>query len=87
MDAFVTIVVGAVVGWLASILLRTGVGMGLLANVVVGIIGSFLGFMLAGALDLGASGTIGRWAVPVVGASLLIAQLTALGVFRRPALR
>jgi uncharacterized membrane protein YeaQ/YmgE (transglycosylase-associated protein family) len=87
MDAFVIIVVGGVVGWLASIVMRTDVEMGLLANVVVGVAGSLLGFMLAGALDIGANERIGRWAVSVVGAALLIAQLTALGVFRRSTLR
>jgi uncharacterized membrane protein YeaQ/YmgE (transglycosylase-associated protein family) len=87
MDAFVTIVVGGVVGSLASLVMRTDVEMGLPANVVVGMVGSFLGFLLAAALDMGAGGTIVRWTVPVVSAALLIAQLTALGVFRRPALR
>jgi uncharacterized membrane protein YeaQ/YmgE (transglycosylase-associated protein family) len=87
MDAFVTVAVGGVVGWLASIVMRSDVEMGLLANVVVGIVGSLLGSLLAGALDIGGNGTIGRWVVSVVGASLLIAQVTALGVFRRPALR
>ena len=87
MDLLVTIVIGGVVGWLASILMRTNGQMGLLANVIVGIIGSFVGFTLAGALNIGAAGAISRWIVSVVGASLLIALLTVLGVFRRPATR
>jgi uncharacterized membrane protein YeaQ/YmgE (transglycosylase-associated protein family) len=87
MDLLVTIVIGGVVGWLASILMKTDAQMGLVANVIVGVIGSFLGFALAGALNIGADGTIVRWVISVVGASLLIAMLSALGIFRRPATR
>ncbi len=87
MDVLVTIVAGGVVGWLASILMQKDAQMGLLANVVVGVVGSLVGFTLARALDIGADGTILRWTVSVVGASLLIAMISVLGVFRRPALR
>jgi uncharacterized membrane protein YeaQ/YmgE (transglycosylase-associated protein family) len=87
MDLLVTIVIGGVVGWLASILMKTNGQMGLLANVLVGVIGSFIGFALAGALGIGADGTIVRWVISVVGAALLIAMLSALGIFRRPATR
>jgi uncharacterized membrane protein YeaQ/YmgE (transglycosylase-associated protein family) len=61
--------------------------MGLLANIIVGIIGSFVGFALAGAMNIGADGAIGRWIISVAGASLLIALLSVLGVFRRTATR
>jgi len=47
----VTLIVGGVVGWLASILMKTNAQMGIIANIVVGIIGSSLGFWLAGVLD------------------------------------
>ena len=40
MDWIVTLVVGGIVGWLASILMKTNAQMGIIANVVVGIIGS-----------------------------------------------
>ena len=87
MDLLVTIVIGGVVGWLASIMMRTNGQMGLLANIVVGIIGSFVGFTLAGAMGVGADGAIGRWIISIAGASLLIALLSVLGVFRRTATR
>ncbi len=87
MDLLVTLFIGGIVGWLASIMMRTDGQMGLLANVLVGIIGSFIGFALAGAMNIGAEGTIGRWIISIAGASLLIALLSVLGVFRRTATR
>ena len=44
MNWIVTIVVGGIVGWLASLVMKTNAQMGIIANVVVGIIGSSLGF-------------------------------------------
>ena len=82
MNWIVTLVVGGVIGWLASILMKTNQQMGILANVIVGIIGSSIGFWLAGALGLATYGVIAQWAVAVVGAALLIWILKALGVFK-----
>jgi uncharacterized membrane protein YeaQ/YmgE (transglycosylase-associated protein family) len=56
--------------------------MGIIANVVVGIVGSSLGFWLAGLLGLAAYGAIARWAVAVAGAAILIWILKALGIFK-----
>ena len=82
MNWIVTIVVGGIVGWLASIVMKTNAQMGLIANVLVGIVGSSLGFWLAGALGLGASGSIAQWLVAVAGAAILIVILKALGIFK-----
>jgi len=87
MDILVTLLIGGIVGWLASIMMRTDGQMGLLANIVVGIIGSFVGFTLAGSMGIGADGAVGRWIISIAGASLLIALLSVLGVFRRTATR
>jgi uncharacterized membrane protein YeaQ/YmgE (transglycosylase-associated protein family) len=56
--------------------------MGIIANVIVGIVGSSLGFWLAGVLGLGASSTVGAYLIAVLGAAALIAVLKALGVFK-----
>jgi len=77
-----TLVVGGVVGWLASLLMKTNKQMGIVANVLVGIIGSSLGFWVAGLLGLAAYGAIARWVVSVAGAALLIYILKALGLFK-----
>jgi uncharacterized membrane protein YeaQ/YmgE (transglycosylase-associated protein family) len=70
------------VGWLASLVMKTNAQMGIIANVIVGIIGSSLGFWLAGLLGLAAYGAIAQWAVAVVGAAVLIWILKAVGIFK-----
>jgi uncharacterized membrane protein YeaQ/YmgE (transglycosylase-associated protein family) len=82
MNWIVTLVVGGIVGWLASMVMKTNAQMGLLANVIVGIVGSSLGFWLAGALGLSAGGPIVGWVVAVIGAAVLIFILKALGIFK-----
>jgi uncharacterized membrane protein YeaQ/YmgE (transglycosylase-associated protein family) len=82
MDLIITIVVGGIIGWLASMVMKTSAQMGILANVIVGIIGSSLGFWLAGILGLAAYGAIARWIVAVAGAAVLIGILKALGIFK-----
>jgi uncharacterized membrane protein YeaQ/YmgE (transglycosylase-associated protein family) len=82
MDWLVTIVVGGIVGWLASVFMKTNAQMGILANVIVGIVGSSIGFWLAGVLGLAAYGAVASWIVAIIGAAVLIAILRALGVFR-----
>ena len=82
MGWIVTLVVGGVIGWLASILMKTNQQMGIIANVIVGIIGSSLGFWLAGVFGLAAYGTIALWAVAVAGAAVLIYILKVLGLFK-----
>jgi len=82
MNWLVTIVVGGIVGWLASIFMKTNAQMGIIANVLVGIVGSSLGFWLAGLVGLAAYGAIAQWAVSVLGAAALIFILKAVGVFK-----
>ena len=83
MSLLVTLIIGGIIGWLASIVMKTNGQMGVLANVVIGIIGSFLGSALAGALGMRVHAGIESYLVAVVGAALLIALLRALGVFSR----
>ena len=82
MNWIVTIIVGGIIGWLASIIMKTNAQMGILANVIVGIIGSSLGFWMAGVAGLAAYGAIAQWAVAVVGAAVLIFILKAVGIFK-----
>ena len=78
----VTLVIGGVVGWLASVVMRTNAQMGILANVVVGIVGSFLGQAIFNSLGVAPRTEAMSWVAAVAGASLLIWLLKALGVFR-----
>ena len=82
MDWIITLVVGGIVGWLASMVMKTNAQMGVIANVLVGIVGSSLGFWLAGALGLAAAGSIASWLIAVAGAAILIVILKALGIFK-----
>jgi uncharacterized membrane protein YeaQ/YmgE (transglycosylase-associated protein family) len=78
----ITIVAGAIIGWLASIAMKTSSQMGVLANIVVGAVGSFIGHWLGGVLGLGDFGTLGRFGLAVLGAVILIAVLRALKIYR-----
>lgn len=42
------IIVGALAGWIASMIMKTDASMGALANIVVGIIGALIGGWVAG---------------------------------------
>lgn len=73
MNFVVWIVFGGVAGWLAGQIMKGG-GFGLIGNVIVGIIGSFVGgFLFSNVLGLGAVGFnfMGLIAA-VVGAVLLL---------------
>jgi uncharacterized membrane protein YeaQ/YmgE (transglycosylase-associated protein family) len=56
--------------------------MGLIANIVVGVVGSLIGHWAAGALGIAAAGTLASWLISLVGAVVLIAILRAVGVFK-----
>jgi len=80
MSWIITLVIGGVIGWLASLVMKTDAQMGLVGNVVVGIVGSLLGFWLAGLLGIGAGSAIAGYVIAVIGAAVLIFILKAVGV-------
>jgi uncharacterized membrane protein YeaQ/YmgE (transglycosylase-associated protein family) len=82
MGLIVSLVIGGVIGWLASILTKTDMQMGIIANIVVGIVGAALGHWLAGALGIVSSGSVGDWIISIVGAVILIAILKALNIYK-----
>jgi len=82
MGWIISLIIGGIVGWVASIIMKTNAQMGLLANVLVGIVGSSLGFWAAGLLGIAPTGGILRFVVAVLGAALLIFILRKLGVFK-----
>lgn len=83
MSLIISLIIGGIVGWLASIIMKTNAQMGWIANVLVGIVGSALGFWIAGMLGLAATGGMARALVSIAGAVLLIIILQALGVFKK----
>ncbi|MCR3905559.1 MAG: GlsB/YeaQ/YmgE family stress response membrane protein [Tenericutes bacterium] len=74
------LVFGAIVGWIASMLMNKNRSMGLLANIIIGLLGSALGMWLLGIFGLGQPNTFSLmgFVVSVGGAALLIAIITAL---------
>jgi len=68
------LIIGLIAGFLASRVMRGG-GYGLVGDIVVGIIGAFIGGWLAGLLGLGANGLIGSIIIAFIGACILIAIL------------
>jgi uncharacterized membrane protein YeaQ/YmgE (transglycosylase-associated protein family) len=78
-----TLIIGGIVGWLASIVMKTNAQMGLIANVLVGVVGSSLGFWIAGSLGIEAVGGILRFVIAFAGAALLIFVLGKLGIFKK----
>lgn len=82
MGWIISLIIGGIVGWLASIIMKTNAQMGLIANILVGIVGSLLGSWLAGLLGITAEGSILRFLIALGGAVLLIFILGKLGMFR-----
>jgi len=65
MNIIVWLIVGGLVGWVASMVMRTDARQGILMNIVVGIVGAFLGGWLISPLVGGA--TINQGDLSVVG--------------------
>ena len=66
------LIIGAFVGWLAGQIMK-GSGYGILMDIVIGIVGSWLGSWLFGVLGIGQSGSLlGQIITGVVGAVVLV---------------
>ena len=76
---------GGVVGWIASIISHDNARMGLLANIVVGLIGSVLGGFIASAFHLATINTFSFWGFcfAVLGAVILLWVISLFRVRRR----
>jgi uncharacterized membrane protein YeaQ/YmgE (transglycosylase-associated protein family) len=78
MEIVVTIIIGALAGWLGSLIYRGG-GLGLLGNIIVGIAGSFVGYWLLGKLDINlGSGWIGAILTGAIGAIIILFLLNLI---------
>ena len=80
----VWLVIGGIIGWLASIVMRRDAQQGILLNVVVGIIGAFLGGMLFGRGDINDGLSVTSFIVSLLGAIILLA---IVNLFRRGRVR
>ncbi|MBK8426989.1 MAG: GlsB/YeaQ/YmgE family stress response membrane protein [Lewinellaceae bacterium] len=75
-----TLIIGAASGWLAG-LIRQGYGFGLLGNIVVGILGAFIGSWLFRQMGVSiGAGLVNHIITAVIGALVL---LFLIGLFRK----
>jgi uncharacterized membrane protein YeaQ/YmgE (transglycosylase-associated protein family) len=88
MGILVWLIVGGVVGWLASIIMRTDAQQGILLNVIVGIVGALLaGFIVSPMIGVGTINegiSLATFLVSLLGAVILLA---IVNLFRRGTVR
>lgn len=81
MEIIVTLIIGAAAGWLGSMIFK-GSSLGLLGNIVVGIIGSFVGYWLLGEIGVNlGNGWVGAILTGAIGALIILFIINLL--FRR----
>jgi uncharacterized membrane protein YeaQ/YmgE (transglycosylase-associated protein family) len=72
LQGFLTfLVLGAIAGWLSG-LISKGKGFGIAGNMIVGIVGAFLGGFLFGLLGISAHNFLGQLIFAVLGALLFL---------------
>ena len=89
MSWIILILVGALCGWLASLIMKTDAQQGAVANILIGIVGALLAqWIFGGLLGIGGANVAGSgfsfWSIiwGIVGSVILIAILKALRVLR-----
>jgi uncharacterized membrane protein YeaQ/YmgE (transglycosylase-associated protein family) len=80
MGLLISIVIGGIIGWIATLIMKTDAQIGILGNILIGIVGSALGHLLAGMVGLAAYGWPARTLVSIVGAVILIWLLRLSGI-------
>ena len=85
MGLIIWLIVGGVVGWLASLVMRTDAQQGLLLNIVVGVVGAFIGGLIfTGGTINQAPLSLEAFLVSLIGAVVLLGIVNLL---RRGSLR
>lgn len=84
-NLIIWLIVGGLIGWVASLIMKTDGQQGIILNVVIGIVGAMLGgWLLAPMLG---TGTInqGNFSLPALGVSLLgaVILLAIVNLVRR----
>jgi len=79
MNLIYFLLIGLLAGFIANSLMKGG-GAGLLANLIVGVVGALLGGFVFGLLGLASTGLLGSLVTAVVGACLL---LWLIGVMKK----
>lgn len=78
MEILLMLLIGAIAGWLGSVIFSGG-GLGLLGNIVVGIVGSVIGYWLLGELGVSfGTGVIAAILTGALGAIVILAIVNLL---------
>lgn len=89
MGFIILLVIGGIIGWLASIVMRTDGQQGIILNIVVGIVGSFLAGYLITPLIGGVPITAGSFDIKSLFVSFLgaVVLLALVNLVRRGSVR
>ena len=89
MNFIMWIAIGGIIGWIASLIMRTDAQQGILLNIVVGIVGSLLAGWFISPLVGSATINQGDFSIAGLGVSLLgaLVLLAAVNLFRRAGAR
>lgn len=89
MGLIILIIVGGILGWLASMIMRTDGQQGIFLNVVVGIVGALLAGFILNPLIGGGNIMAGDFSVSSLLVSLLgaVVLLAIVNMFRRGSVR
>lgn len=78
MEIIVTLIIGAVAGWLGSQIFK-GSSLGLIGNIVLGILGSIVGYWLLGKLGVSfGTGLLGAILTGATGAIVILALINLI---------
>ncbi len=72
-----TIILGLIAGWITGLLMR-GSGFGIIADIIIGLIGAVIGRWLFGALGIVQVSTLGYLLMSVIGAVILVTVVHAI---------
>lgn len=89
MGILVWLVIGGIIGWIASLIMRTDAQQGVFFNIVVGIVGALVGGWLGGLFGLGGDINDGDFSISGLLMSLVgaIVLLAIVNLFRRGRVR
>jgi len=89
MNIIIMLIVGGLIGWVASMIMRTNAQQGVILNIVVGIVGALLAGVLLAPLFGTSSITQGNFSLAGLLLSLLgaVVLLAIVNLFRRGAVR
>ena len=84
MGIIIWLIVGGVVGWLASIIMRRDAQQGIILNIVVGIIGAMIASFLFSGGSINGAITLRSFLLSLLGAVILLA---IVNLFTRKSIR